>query len=111
MSKEELSAIEEKLNSKEYYGFLNQGFDSPESVDWEEVFFDGAGISTSDVSDAEKDALLKELQWDELYGDTFAISKSDMDNYIKEPQGSILPLKRREYSNRGLFVSSLWLGL
>lgn len=86
LTKSEIKEIEDTLNTCEYYGYLDQGFDSPESIEWEPVFYDGAGITTG-LSDEEEKALLKELQWDELYGDAFAISKSDMENYIKEHAG------------------------
>ena len=102
LSEEELQEIQEKLNTREYYGFLDQGFDRPENINWEEVFYDGADISTIDVSDKEKEALKKALQWDRLYGDCSAIAGKDMENFIKTHTG--LDMNVKDVKTDGTYV-------
>lgn len=87
LTEDELSSIQEKLNSNEYNGFLNQGFDSPEKVDWEKVFYNGAEISTTDIPAEELQAAIDKLHWKQVYGDASAITRKDMVDYIKSHTG------------------------
>lgn len=87
ISEDELAIIDEKLNSREYSGFLDKGFDRLEDIDWKAVFYDGAGISTTEISEREKQALKKELHTEELYGDVTAISRQDMSDFILSHTG------------------------
>ena len=87
LTEDELSSIQEKLTSNEYNGFLNQGFDSPDKIDWDKVFYNGAGISTTDIPDEEIQAAIDKLHWKQVYGDASAISRKDMVDYIKSHTG------------------------
>ena len=87
LTEDELSSIQEKLNSNEYNGFLNQGFDSPEKIDWGKVFYNGAEIASTDIPYEEIQAAIDKLHWKQVYGDASAITRKDMVDYIKSHTG------------------------
>ena len=87
LSEAELNEIQEKLNTNEYNGFVNQGFSSPNEIDWTKVFYNGAGISSSEISDKEEQTLLDELNWYELYGDVIVLSKKDIEDFVLKHTG------------------------
>ena len=87
LTEDELSSIQEKLNSNEYNGFLNQGFDSPEKIDWGKVFYNGAEIASTDIPYEEIQAAIDKLHWKQVYGDASAIARKDMVDYIKSHTG------------------------
>ena len=52
LSDDELSKFTDLFNTSEYNAFLEDGFNSPEEIDWEKVVKLGAGISSEDCGRA-----------------------------------------------------------
>ena len=82
-----LNELEDLFNTYEYNGFLTYAFANPREINWEEVFFNGAGINKENISQKEIDEYLKSIESDELDTDLIAIDKNDLITYVKEKAG------------------------
>ena len=82
-----LNELEDLFNTNEYNGFLTYAFANPSEINWEEVFYNGAGINKENVSQKEKDEYLKLMESDQLDTDLIAIDKNDLITYVKEKAG------------------------
>ncbi|MCR5686568.1 MAG: YARHG domain-containing protein [Lachnospiraceae bacterium] len=87
MRASELESIEKKLNGREYYGFLIGAFAEPAYIDWDEVFYDGAGFARYPVSDRVKAAYLHKTGFDEIMTDIVAVSGDDVRSFVRETTG------------------------
>ena len=59
LTQEELDSFTELFGTTEYNGFLVRPFNDVNDIDWAEVFFNGAGIAATDVSEEESDNVYK----------------------------------------------------
>ena len=93
MTDDELLSYENKLDSIGYYGFMLSTYDDPTKIDWNEVFYVGAGLDSTNGSPSAKvaKAYLKATGEDEIYTDLTCVSGKDIEEYVKETTG-------REYS-------------
>ncbi|WP_027208246.1 hypothetical protein [Butyrivibrio hungatei] len=89
LTNEELAEFAQLFWTCEYSGFLDDGFNSPKDIEWEDVFQNGAGINVENISEDEKEAYLEATHQDCLYDiDTFiVIRKTDMMNFTKKHAG------------------------
>ncbi|WP_026498003.1 YARHG domain-containing protein [Butyrivibrio sp. WCD2001] len=87
MSAAELRVIEKKLNSIGYYGFLLRSFTDPHYIDWNEVFYTGAGFDQHGATKEVRDAFLKATGDDEIYTDLTVVSGKDVRDYVKKTTG------------------------
>ena len=83
----ELEFIEEKFNTAGYNGFLTHEFKDPRYINWNEVFYDGAGLNQSRPSKKVQDAYLKATGEDEIMTDLVVISKDDVESYVESTTG------------------------
>lgn len=89
MSDTEKKDVQDKLNSIGYYGFLRSEYSDPADIEWEEVFYVGAGLDKDNGSPSKEviDAYLKATGDDELYTDLTAVSGEDVKSYVKATTG------------------------
>ncbi|MCR5773879.1 MAG: YARHG domain-containing protein, partial [Lachnospiraceae bacterium] len=87
VSDSELKRIEKKLNSIGYYGFLQSLYSDPKDIDWNLVFYIGAGFDQGSPSNKIKEAYLKETGDDEIYTDLTTLSGKDVRDYVKATTG------------------------
>ncbi len=89
MSDSELKAMEKKLNSIEYYGFLHSDFHDPTGIWWDEVFYVGAGMDpwTGFPPEDVQEAFLKETGDEEIYTDLTAVSGEDVKAFVQKTTG------------------------
>ncbi len=92
LSADELSEFTDLFNTMEYNGFLEDGFNSPEEIDWEKVIKLGAGISSEDCGEEEINDYLKATDRSPLteYEKLSVIKKSDLADFIKRHTGKDL---------------------
>ncbi|RKM55271.1 hypothetical protein D6853_11165 [Butyrivibrio sp. X503] len=92
LSADELSEFTDLFNTMEYNGFLEDGFNSPEEIDWEKVLKLGAGISSENCSEEEINDYLKAANRSSLteYEKLSVIKKSDLADFIKRHTGKDL---------------------
>ncbi|RKM57629.1 hypothetical protein D6856_13265 [Butyrivibrio sp. XB500-5] len=92
LSDDELSKFTDLFNTSEYNAFLEDGFNSPEEIDWEKVIKLGAGISSEDCSEEEINDYLKATDRSSLteYEKLRVIKKSDLADFIKRHTGKDL---------------------
>ena len=89
MTDDELLKIEKKLNSIKYYGFLLSYYTDPRDIDWNEVFYVGAGLDDTNgnpSAEIEK-AYLKATGEDEVYTDLTTVSGEDVKKFVRETTG------------------------
>lgn len=87
MTDDELIKIEKKLNEIGYYGFMRSTYSDPRDIDWNEVFYVGAGFDKGSLPEKVKKAYLKATGEDEIYTDITAVSGKDVEKYVKETTG------------------------
>ena len=87
MTDDELISYEKKLNSLKYYGFLHGYYSDPRDIDWNEVFYVGAGFDQGNPSAKVAKAYLKATGDDEIYTDITTISGEDVRDFVKETTG------------------------
>ncbi len=87
LSDSELKKIEDKLNSIGYNGFLRCVFDDPRDIDWNEVFYDGAGFDRGYPSPDVEKAYKKAIGSEEIMTDITTVSAKDVNRYVFETTG------------------------
>ncbi len=87
MTDEELEDVEKKLNSIGYYGFLLSTYLDPSRIDWDEVFYVGAGFTQNYPSEKILNAYLKATGEEEIYTDFTVMKGEDVRNYVKKTSG------------------------
>lgn len=89
MSEKERRQVEKKLNSIGYYGFMLSTYTDPTEIDWNEVFYAGAGLDPDNGSPSAeiKKAYLEETGDEEIYTDLTVISGRDVKDYVKKTTG------------------------
>lgn len=85
---EEGEKIQNMLSSAENCGFLHSSYKSPENIDWSKVFYGGAGIATTDLSDQEKEDYVKAVGSNYSYGDIYKITAKQLEEFISEKTNS-----------------------
>lgn len=86
ISDEEIQFFTEFIQKTENYGFLLSEYDTPESVNLDEVFYGGAGIDET-MPDEEISAYLAAFEQDELYTDCIKIVRERMDAFLRRKLG------------------------
>ncbi len=90
MTSDELSSIEEDMNTIRYNGFLTAEFDNVENIWWDDVLYNGADITGSDI---DHDKLVTSyikgagLSEDDLWGDVEYINPSDLEKFVHDTTG------------------------
>ena len=87
MTDEELADVEKELNSIGYYGFLLSTYPDPSRIDWNEVFYVGAGFTQNYPSEEILDAYMKATGEEEFYTDFTVMKGEDVRNYVKKTSG------------------------
>ena len=87
LTEDELRGFEEYLNRTDNYGFLMSDYQSPEYINLNEVFYSGAGLEQSPLTEEERDMYLKTVGQPELYTDLVRLSTEQMDGFLTEKTG------------------------
>ncbi|MBQ7563199.1 MAG: YARHG domain-containing protein [Lachnospiraceae bacterium] len=87
LTKRELGIIEKDLNSLDYYGFLLSDYDEPKYIDWDEVFYNGAGLKEARWTKAIEEAYLKKTGNREVIADLTILAASDVEDYVRKTTG------------------------
>ncbi len=95
MSFNELDSIQVKLNSIGYYGFLRSTYTDPRDIDWNEVFYVGAGFNQGRLPENVEKAYLAVVKNDEVYLDLTSVSGKDVEDYVKKTTGFTYSEMRR----------------
>lgn len=83
----ELADMSGELKKMDAYGFLYSLYDDVRDVDLNNVFYSGAGISQTQLTDSMAEAYLKETGQTEFFTDSFALKKSDIDALLQKRTG------------------------
>lgn len=98
LSLEELQELEKYLDQMENYGFLLSVYESPTQVDLNEVFYVGAGMEISPMSEEEVQAYLKAAEMDEIYTDVIHLTTAQIDGVLQKKLGVTLQDMESEFS-------------
>lgn len=82
----ELKEVENNLNSMTNYGFLQSEYSDYRNINWNMVFYSGAGISENVTDDMVK-AYLSYLHQDEQYTDIAAVRGKNLETFVKNTTG------------------------
>lgn len=90
LSDSELMEFTTLFNTAEYNGFLVNGFNSPEDIDWNAVISNGAGVATRNAGVAEINNYLEATGKKELDSESvlYVIKNSDLAKYIQKHTGT-----------------------
>lgn len=87
MTLEEMMSFEQFLNEEDGYGFLLSEYDSPEYMDINQVFYQGAGAETFPLSEEEKEAFLAATGEREIYTDITRLTRAQIDDILAKHAG------------------------
>ena len=90
LTQEELRGFEEYLNRIDNYGFLMSDYKSPEYINLNEVFYSGAGLEQSPLTEEEREMYLKTVGQPELYTDLVRLGTEQMNGFLTEKTGLTL---------------------
>ena len=90
LTQEELRGFEEYLNRIGNYGFLMSDYKSPEYINLNEVFYSGAGLEQSPLTEEEREMYLKTVGQPELYTDLVRLGTKQMNGFLTEKTGLTL---------------------
>ena len=90
LTQEELRGFEEYLNRIGNYGFLMSDYKSPEYINLNEVFYSGAGLEQSPLTEEEREMYLKTVGQPELYTDLVRLGTEQMNGFLTEKTGLTL---------------------
>lgn len=105
LTEDELRGFEEYLNRTDNYGFLMSDYQSPEYINLNEVFYSGAGLEQSPMTEEERDMYLKTVGQPELYTDLVRLSTEQMDGFLTEKTG--LSLDRMKSGLEWIYLAPL----
>ena len=83
----ELRIIDNDLNSQEYYGFLLSDYDTPKYIDWNEVFYNGAGLKQVRLTKAIEKAYLEKTRNSEIIADLTILDGDDVEDFVLQTTG------------------------
>lgn len=86
LSQEEMKYFSDFIQDIENYGFVLSEYDSPDYIDFSQVFYNGAGCSES-MTDEDIQAYLQVTGEEELYTDCVKISSDTMDAFLQRKLG------------------------
>ncbi len=87
LTERELRIINRDLEGIEYYGFLLSEYDDPKYIDWNEVFYCGAGLDGVKLTKSLEKAYLNKTGGDEIYTDLTILSADEIEDYVKKTTG------------------------
>ncbi len=87
LTKRELGVISGDLNSQEYYGFLLSDYEEPKYIDWNEVFYNGAGLKGVKRTKAIEEAYLEKTGNMEVVADLTILAADDVKDFVKKTTG------------------------
>lgn len=89
LSDDELNEFTDLFNTFKYNGFLSEGFNNPEEINWNQVIKLGAEIFSKDCNENEMDYYLKSTSRSHLQESEtlYSIKKSELEDYIKRHAG------------------------
>lgn len=90
LTEEELRGFEKYLNRIDNYGFLMSDYGSPEYINLNEVFYSGAGLEQSPLTEEEREVYLKTVGQPELYTDLVRLGTEQMNGFLTEKTGLTL---------------------
>ena len=85
LTQEELNSFSELFGTSEYNGFVVSPFNDVNDIDWSEVFFNGAGIAATDVSEEERENAYKHFGDD--CGDLITLRADDIKSFVESHTG------------------------
>ena len=88
LTEEELRKFTELFATREYNGFLAEGFRDAEDIGWSAVLRDGGGIAVTEVSEEEIAEYLKATGQGKLYADLYVLRQSDLLAFAKRHTGT-----------------------
>ena len=86
LTEKEIGSFNKKFDS-DYCGFALSDYHDPTQINWDEVLYNGAGISTS-LSNKQIEEYLKQVGLEELYTDVTAVRGKDLREFVKRMTGS-----------------------
>lgn len=86
----ELRGFEEYLNQSDNYGFLLSDYRTPEFIDLNEVFYSGAGLEQTPLTEEEMSLYLQTAGQPELYTDLVRLSTEQINGFLSEKTGLTL---------------------
>lgn len=87
LTEEEVQYFENYLNQSDNYGFLLSVYEKPSEVDLEQVFYVGAGMQITEMSEEECRAYLKAAGMEEIYTDVTHLTRTQIENFLQEKLG------------------------
>ena len=88
LTEEELRKFTELFATREYNGFLAEGFRDAEDIGWSAVLRDGGGIAVTEVSEEEIAEYLKATGQGKLYADLYVLRRGDLLAFAKRHTGT-----------------------
>lgn len=100
LSDSELMEFTTLFNTAEYNGFLVNGFNSPEDIDWDAVISNGAGVATRNAGVSEINDYLDATGKKELDSESvlYVIKNSVLAKYIQKHTGTEISPKPEDLS-------------
>ncbi|MCR5222329.1 MAG: YARHG domain-containing protein [Lachnospiraceae bacterium] len=83
----ELSELATLFSGPVYYGFLLTEYQDPKDIDWNEVFYNGAGLSFDGSYEEAVKEYQKQTGEEELLGDLTVISEENLQTFVRSTTG------------------------
>lgn len=90
LTREELKSFTNIINSNENYGFLLSEYTSPEGIDLNQVFYNGAGIEAEKLSEEEEKTYLNVIGTNQIATDYVRLTTRQIDGFLQEKMGITL---------------------
>lgn len=87
LTADELDEFTDLFDTYEYNGFLVTPYSSASEISWDDVLYNGAGISKEEISKSEENAYLAAVNETELYTDLTAIDSTSLNEYMESHAG------------------------
>ncbi|MCI8862597.1 MAG: hypothetical protein HFI20_08950 [Lachnospiraceae bacterium] len=109
LTSEELRKFTQWINQVNNYGFLLSEYTQPQDVDLSQVFYIGAGIENTSLSEEEEAAYLKITGDEEIYTDCTRLTTDRINEVLEKKLGLTLDDMSRELSWVYLPDSDAWV--
>ncbi len=87
LTQQELQDMTEWIRQNDNYGFLLSAYERPQEILWDEVFYNGAGLEMTALSEQERQKYLESNSQEEIYTDVNRLTKAQIEEFVLKKTG------------------------
>lgn len=87
LTSQECEEFTEWICQRDHYGFLLSDYERPQEINWDEVFYAGAGLEMDAISEEETRKYLAVVDQEEIYTDINRLTAMQIEEFVQKKTG------------------------